>query len=294
MHRVGCLFDSPAPMVGTIQSVKLHPKLIKPSYNAAIFKIIAVNDYQIIPIDVYSDKYERMHFNDSSRNWTRNEYLNLSNSQWRQNYDSRYVSQYGDLYLAIDQVAFDTSRNMGSFSMPYSLPGNWSANVTARDLHFQSQDWVPYHSLRPATTDGTITNVVAPDSMRVVNGFTTESGIPSRIQISLHFMIVVIAMNLFKLIVMIYVILTDRSEYIVTLGDATASFLRRPDPTTKGNCLLSNNKSSFARRYAPAFDTLDIEAEYDASRYPKNAWLLRPQRYNSSVGIDKGVPAVLA
>lgn len=290
------------------------------SYNAAVFKIITVREYEIVPIDIYSDQYQRIHFNDSSRNWPLpgNIYLNLSNSQWSQSYAKPYNSEYGDLYLAIDQIAFDTTQQLGSFSVPYSLPGNITASrpvvstttadtsssirasptpqgpMTGGELEYQSPGWVRYSPFSPPTANATLQTPTAPTHMRVVHGFTTKSGIPSRIQISLHFMLIVIAMNLCKLVIMLYVVFTDRSQYIVTLGDAAASFLRRPDPVTKGKCLLNNDTSPFVRRYAPVFDTLDVEAEYHPSRFPKNAWIPRPQRFNASIGVDKGIPAITA
>ncbi|KAH7372286.1 hypothetical protein BKA66DRAFT_534379 [Pyrenochaeta sp. MPI-SDFR-AT-0127] len=262
-------------------------------YNASIFKIIGVNEYRIIPIDVWSNQYEQMHFNDSSRNFTVARYRNLSNSQWRKSYESQYVSRYGDLYLAIDQIAFDTPQNTGSFSMPYSLPGNFSAHVTASELSSQSQDWVPHAKIGPVVSNSTDPKLTAPASMRVVNGFTTETGSPSRIQISLHFMIVVITFNFLKLVIMLCVLFTDRSEYIVTLGDAAGSFLKRPDHTTEGNCLLKDKAILYCRS-SPAFATLDMGDEDEKSPYPKDAWQPRLRRYDTSVGIDKGIPAILS
>jgi hypothetical protein len=272
---------------------------MKLSYNAAIFKIIAVKEYRVVPISVYSDQYRLMHpYNATERNeypyneTKRNEYVNLSNSQWRLDYESRYVSQYGNLYLAIDLVAWNISQDVASFSLASSLPGDLLANVTARQLVTDSQDWVLHSPFVSHATNTTVTNLSTPFSLRVVHGFTTMTGMPSRIQISLHFMVVVIAMNIFKLCIMLYVVLSDRSEYIVTLGDATASFLRRPDMTTKRDCLLRNDTSHFVPRYPPTFDVLDDKDGDEMSHFPTNAWLPRPRRYNSVVRTDKGIPTV--
>jgi hypothetical protein len=267
-------------------------KLTNSSYNAAIFKIIAVSEYLIFPIDVWTNEYEQQHFTDSSRtnNTIPEPFLNLSNSQWRQSYDTNYVSQYGDLYLAVDQIAFDTRRKSGSFSTSFSLPGNTSANITARGLQFQSQDLVPYPPFEPTVSGNTSS---APTSLHIINGYTKKSGNPCRLQISLHFMIVVVAMNACKFAIMLYVLFTDRSEYIVTLGDAAASFLRKPDPTTKGCCMLNNDTPPFTLRHAPVFETLDSN-DFNNTQHPRHAWLPRPQRYNFSVGIDKGIPAILS
>lgn len=172
-----------------------------------------------------------MHFNNSSGNFALDDYRNLSNSQWRQSYESQYVSRYVDLYLAIDQIASNTPQNTRLFSIPYALPGNFSASVTASELPSQSQDWVPQDWVQharpgPVVSNSTDPKLTAPASMRVVNGFT-QIETPSRIQISLCFMIVVITFNFLKLVIILCVLLMDRSEYIVTLGDAVGSFLKR-------------------------------------------------------------------
>lgn len=83
-----------------------------------------------------------------------------------------------------------------------------------------------------------------PLEIHVVHAFARNASQRSRIQISLHYLAIVIAANIFKLLVMASVLLMDHghSKYIVTLGDAAASFLASPDPTTKGKCLLEDEK----------------------------------------------------
>lgn len=63
-----------------------------------------------------------------------------------------------------------------------------------------------------------------------------------RVQLSLHFMMVVIAANFFKLAIMLTVFMSDRSKCIVTTGDAVSSFLSEPDPSTEGKCLLEDDE----------------------------------------------------
>ena len=62
---------------------------------------------------------------------------------------------------------------------------------------------------------------------------TTEK---CKVQFSLEIMIVVICCNLVKAICMVTAMIRSREPTLVTLGDAIDSFLRIPDPTTRGIC----------------------------------------------------------
>jgi hypothetical protein len=60
--------------------------------------------------------------------------------------------------------------------------------------------------------------------------------------------LVVILCNALKVICMFFASRTDRGEVLLTVGDAIASFLDRPDPHTAGQCLLSkDNVSQWSR-----------------------------------------------
>lgn len=63
-----------------------------------------------------------------------------------------------------------------------------------------------------------------------------------RLQFSLVIMIVVIMCNLIKTVCMSIIAWKQDSEPLVTLGDAIASFLDRPDVTTEGNCIVGKNR----------------------------------------------------
>ena len=60
------------------------------------------------------------------------------------------------------------------------------------------------------------------------------------LQFSVPIIVIVIIANLIKLLCMLYTVRTHRMPTIVTVGDAIASFLQNPDPTTDGRCTLSN------------------------------------------------------
>ena len=68
-----------------------------------------------------------------------------------------------------------------------------------------------------------------------------------KLQFSLAIMIVVIMCNLIKTTCMSIIAWKQDPEPLVTLGDAIASFLDRPDVTTEGNCIVG--KTRFSRSW---------------------------------------------
>ena len=63
-----------------------------------------------------------------------------------------------------------------------------------------------------------------------------------KLQLSVTIMIVVISCNMIKTVCMTTVLWKQDSEPLVTLGDAIASFLDRPDVTTKQNCVAGRTR----------------------------------------------------
>jgi hypothetical protein len=57
------------------------------------------------------------------------------------------------------------------------------------------------------------------------------------LRFSLPIMLIIIVANFVKVVVIVLVLLTHKTPTLVTLGDAVASFLERPDPYTARICL---------------------------------------------------------
>ncbi|GAD97804.1 predicted protein [Paecilomyces variotii No. 5] len=83
---------------------------------------------------------------------------------------------------------------------------------------------------------------------------------------SLPICIAVILCNLTKIACMFLTAQDDRKEIFLTVGDAISSFLTRPDPTTKGRCLLSTNNITKGRR--PWRNPLSAKMENTPRTYP--------------------------
>jgi hypothetical protein len=260
------------------------PKLTYPSYNAAIFKIIAKSAYSTILMDSTSPEYN---FIKNSRTAIR-----LENSQWKEIYGDGYVSRYGDLYLGVDGVAYHLATSSSSRipSMAEFLPSNitggnsgtWSA-PTAEG--WASSTWLPI---------GREANLSRPHQIHFSEGFTGDTGLTSRIQINLYFMVVVLVFNFFKVGVMLGTLIIDRSDYVVTLGDAVASFLERPEDLTEGKCTLETD-NLFASYGSPEqMDEMTVIKGGISEQGMSGTWRPRPRRYCSSIGFDKAWSATIS
>lgn len=91
------------------------------------------------------------------------------------------------------------------------------------------------------------------------------------VKMSLYLMLAVASCNLAKLICLILSFLAFQEEMLVTIGDAVASFLGRPDTSTRGDCLRSKGssragpglkewtgKTSFWAQSAESFPAVDL------------------------------------
>jgi hypothetical protein len=243
------------------------------SYNASIFKIITQNTYQIQMIDINSEQLPGI----------RNSSVRLENKEWTKIYNKKYVSLYGDLTLVVDRISFGSTafEIVVNLSMSEYLPKEVPTMPSP-----SGEGWI---NLGP--------DEISPfgsDALHISEGYTVDLGNNSRIQISLYFLLVVITFNFLKLIIMGGILIADRANYIVTIGDAAASFLEHPDSITKGRCTLNTDEmmasyEDMSRTADTSPLSLGIRGKYEAK-----AWQLRTRRYCSSIGFDKVWSSVLS
>lgn len=74
--------------------------------------------------------------------------------------------------------------------------------------------------------------------LSIAYAYAQEKPNSSSVQISLHFMIVVVLCNIAKFVAMVLTY-RDTSTRFITTGDAVASFLARPEQRTLSNCITS-------------------------------------------------------
>jgi hypothetical protein len=213
----------------------------------------------------------------------RNSSVRLENKEWTKIYNKKYVSLYGDLTLVVDRISFGSTafEIVVNLSMSQYLPKEVPTMPSP-----SGEGWI---NLGP--------DEISPfgfDALHISEGYTVDLGNNSRIQISLYFLLVVITFNFLKLIIMSGILIADRANYIVTIGDAAASFLEHPDSITKGRCTL--NTDEMMASYEDMSSTVNTSPLSLGIRdkYKAKPWQLRTRRYCSSIGFDKVWSSVLS
>ena len=218
----------------------------------------------------------------------------LRNDRWKQAYDTKLVSEYSDLFLSIDRVAFDTSnlRYLPEFiNISDYLPSDPAkgSQELIQALTYESTEWISFYNFPSNASVGSPI-----DSMRVNHAFAKKSTPQSKIQVSLHFILIVIAFNSLKLFIMLWVLFTDRRDYIVTLGDASATFLKHPDPVTRDKCTYGKEEMLYCLGHVPYHPKREDELleEYFSIRL-SGKWLPQRRHYLTFISRDRQVFFVL-
>jgi hypothetical protein len=264
------------------------------SYNAAIFQVATENMYNIFAVDITSNSYEQLQV-DLSKNTTHRE---LPNSAWKKIYNTPHVFDNGDLYLILDKYAFVSTQDSATLPIsdyyPIEISGTQQNLQDITGLNGQALgDWIDLHNLTQKSQS--IKNIMKldvaswPESAHVVRGIAKIVMPKSRLQISLTFMLVVVCFNLLKLCIMTWVLFTDRSAYLVTLGDALASFLEEPDLTTRNQCILSKEEMLFKLGHLPYLAPGSKDEIETLSLRSQGMWLPRRREYFFVLGRDRQV-----
>lgn len=195
------------------------------SYNSAVFKYTVAYEYNAEFVNYLSEDWKRL-----NASWTDREISLLSNSQLTADFDTKLVYDWTDLYIVFDAIGANLNTTGNSTPISLAINTSWPqpdwkplANYTTIPcLNIPKQQWLN-------TSEGF--------KVHAVHGFArpAKSG-QSAVQLSLHFMLAVMAANLVKAIIMGVVVfntdLGDGASYMVTCGDAVASFLASPDLNT--------------------------------------------------------------
>jgi hypothetical protein len=273
----GAIFRAFAPIV-RLHSPSLLNHLPTNSYNASVFKIVTSNGFNVLSIPVQSDDWNRLNSSVDTKDFSGG-FWNMTNTEWSSVYSQQYMSSsHGDLYLAIDRVAFDTSQTITNTYMSEYVGMNLTGGQeVVKSLAVESFDWIR-HVYQPKDSNASISM-----SLHVAHAFSQKAGEPSRVQISLYFMVIVVVFNLLKLLTMASVLLTDRAAYLVTIGDAAASFLERQDPTTTGKCMLGKEEMIVSMDL-PLINPLSTHEEWeDLRNRVRGVWAVQSRKKFRSV-----------
>lgn len=175
-----------------------------------------------------------------------NKLKRLDSSQCLDAYAVTYQITYGSLLLVTDDVqtsssytfiatqdVFDPLEYL-SFSPPNADPYKWLCPSDAKD---DCSTFLP--GIRDQTKHNNWTVAHPSNTYRVKYCLGEKIQEHCKLQYSLSLTVLVIAFNVVKAGILGYITFTKAGSPILTTGDSIASFLRRPDPSTRGRCLLS-------------------------------------------------------
>ena len=221
--------------------------------------MLAESTYKQRAISIDSEEYSSIAANVSYTGAAVNTtYPNLTNGQWKSDFADLQTMAYVELILVFDDVKYANE------SLNDAVPWQKNFDLYTESIYENGQSHTLTLAEMISASDwlGQSKYVRDEFEMHIVHAFARYASSRSRIQLSVHFLAVVIAANVFKLVIMVGILLMDHghSKYIVTLGDAASSFLANPDPCTEGKCLLEDEKVYAQAEHSTAKPKVNIES----------------------------------
>jgi hypothetical protein len=211
---------------------------------------------------------------------------------WSNTHRSNYSSSSGDLFLIYDQVAFSTDparTTAATFngSITLSDPEFWeSMNMS---FFWYSSNWSGLGRARSDWLPLTSVSLPGPASLHIVHAYTVKSETDTSLDISLLFMLIVIVFNVMKIFAMYSAFYVCGDDHFITIGDAVASYLRRPEAYSKNYCTLSQKDLLFTLglRELTIVEREEMEANGNLER-PFGLWRSSKKRLISSLSSNRG------
>lgn len=260
-------------------------------YNSVVFSTLSAQEYSVFAASVGF-------VNDATLNWnsptnftntgpygTMQHFQNASRWQKLDNrdcikaYGQSFVSAHGDL-IVISPAVNATEKIVTLMNGPASSLGDTSwmcgyddeVDCSVNAVLDQAANWtIPDQSTE-----------FQPTYFLVQYCLSQPVEEECRVQISLIILGIVIACNATKALCMLLTIRHQKSQPLVTLGDAIESFLQEPDPTTEGMCLAGKASFNNAR-----VENVSVSQGYQfrhlcrKSSSNKTTWTDKPTEWSS-------------
>jgi hypothetical protein len=166
----------------------------------------------------------------------------LDNTEWRNAYDRRYVSQYSDMYWLVDVIGIRTPFPDNLTAVKEHERGLLSSELGSFDPFYE----ITLFTTVSADAGGWVNWTLGADwwvTWHVESAIAKKAPAhESSVQISRLFMLIVILFNTLKGVAMVILLLDRNGSYLVTCGDAVASFMEHPQPLTEGYCVASKGE----------------------------------------------------
>lgn len=271
-------------LVLCISSIPLH--LV---YNSTFYAALATNDYNVLYATedfVRGGGYDKVKFPDSSaQNISA---FQASATAWKQmdnrdcinNYAHDFISQYRNVILMVSNVTAHPNETLLQVVVN-ELPPSGHLDATFDSFHWICNDtqtsnktnvwdrnsagFVPCAAIAPKLEN--IANAWWKSGGYSISGCYAEETRPDcHLHFAPHFMGPVILMNIVKCLVIFYVAFRIVDVPLVTMGDAIESFIKHPDPTTAGMCLLTSHQAERTFTKSTAYTGPPAPQYFEAKR----------------------------
>ncbi|KAL5388976.1 hypothetical protein DPSP01_002681 [Paraphaeosphaeria sporulosa] len=155
------------------------------------------------------------------------------NGQWQAEYLSPTVN-FGDLILSVGNHASyinltsTTNLNVSKDGLPNDFKLTGPIEIPLSEIVLNITDWIDVTNVVSDIHDSTNGRIYA----SVVAGCGIDVPTKSRIQLSKSFLMIVIVCSTVKPSIKLWVLYVEKTDFMVTLGDAAASFVENRGPTT--------------------------------------------------------------
>ncbi|KUJ12911.1 uncharacterized protein LY89DRAFT_721741 [Mollisia scopiformis] len=228
-----------------LSSVSIHLM-----YSTVIFSSLSANFYDYIVVT--KDFLEPMH-----ESYLDGRLTNYTSTDCIAMYGIRFVSKAFNVLLVTGDTGTSNNSVLAAGAWGYTIediPGTagYEVEIPYSWICGDSWDEYPYQDRQPVCTTAVAKAAASsPTGWIVANHRISYCMVElveeeCQLNFSLSIMLIVIAFNVLKACLMILTALKINEPTLVTIGDAIASFLQEPDPTTEGLCL--SNKIDFQNK----------------------------------------------
>ncbi|KAF6222037.1 hypothetical protein HO133_001123 [Letharia lupina] len=284
-------------------------------YNSVVFSTLSAQEYSVFAASaelVNGVAAQEFSANRTALNWTgptnwtntgpfdtMQHFQNASGWQKLDNrdcikaYGQDYVSAHGDLLLISPAI----SASEMIVSLVYG-PGNglgntwWMCDISEQTFSNDCSvnavaDRAANWTINCEINDELTTNQTTHDQIQQYNCpvqycFSQPVEEQCRVQVSLVILGIVIACNATKALCMLLTIRNQKSQPLVTLGDAIQSFLQEPDPSTEGMCLASKAHFNDARMTKVSMSqNRGLRRLWQKTNSNKTQWIDKPMEWSN-------------
>lgn len=201
----------------------------------------------------------------------------LDNSTCLESFAQTYQTKYGALYIVTNNVTSNTSSSIvtanpvyqmtgnsshlaGRGAYPWMCPNGFESNCTSQSGLLRMREW-------PHIGNWTV-NIPSAYGPGIATNYSVDSCLAEpvtqhcRLQYSTELTAIIIALNILKSAVLLYIWLGISNAPLLTIGDAVASFLTRPDVYSQGMCM------HFYSHKSVLFASITIDKERESHRNP--------------------------